>query len=130
MKKVIKVLSLIGACAASLTGCGESNISFENDVRPILAKNCLECHQPGAKGFNKSGLAVGDYESLMEGTKPAGSEQRGQVIVPNDSTSSTLIILVEGRADPSIRMPHGKEPLNKKDIKILKKWIDEGAKKN
>nr|VFK42586.1 MAG: Planctomycete cytochrome C [Candidatus Kentron sp. TC]VFK62459.1 MAG: Planctomycete cytochrome C [Candidatus Kentron sp. TC] len=131
MKKIVKALSLVGVCAASLTGCGESNVSFKNDVRPILAKNCLECHQPGAAGFKKSGLAVGNYRDLMvEGTKPAGGEQRGQVIVPGDSASSTLIILVEGRADPSIRMPHDKDPLNEKDIAILKKWIDEGAKDN
>nr|VFK16869.1 MAG: Planctomycete cytochrome C [Candidatus Kentron sp. LFY] len=130
MKKVIKVLSLVGICAVSITGCGESSVSFQNDVRPILAKNCLECHQPGAKGFQESGLAVGDYESLMKGTKPAAGEQRGQVIVPGDSTSSTLIILIEGRADPSISMPHDREPLKEKDIAILKKWIDQGAKNN
>nr|VFK37002.1 MAG: Planctomycete cytochrome C [Candidatus Kentron sp. SD]VFK42094.1 MAG: Planctomycete cytochrome C [Candidatus Kentron sp. SD]VFK78126.1 MAG: Planctomycete cytochrome C [Candidatus Kentron sp. SD] len=130
MKKIIKALSVAGMCAAFVTGCGEKDISFQKDVRPILAKDCLECHQPGADGFKKSGLSVGDYESLLKGTKPTRGEQRGQVIVPNDSTSSTLIILVEGRADPSIRMPHGREPLNEKDVAILKKWIDQGAKNN
>nr|VFK15382.1 MAG: Planctomycete cytochrome C [Candidatus Kentron sp. LPFa]VFK30005.1 MAG: Planctomycete cytochrome C [Candidatus Kentron sp. LPFa] len=130
MKKIIKALSVAGICAASIAGCGENNVSFKNDVRPILAKNCLECHQPGAKGFKKSGLAVGNYQDLIAGTKPAGNEQRGQIIVPGDSASSTLMILVEGRADPSIQMPHSKDPMDKKDIAILKKWIDAGAKDN
>nr|VFK56623.1 MAG: Planctomycete cytochrome C [Candidatus Kentron sp. TUN]VFK59160.1 MAG: Planctomycete cytochrome C [Candidatus Kentron sp. TUN]VFK62947.1 MAG: Planctomycete cytochrome C [Candidatus Kentron sp. TUN] len=130
MKKVIKALSFVGVCTAFITGCGEKNVSFQNDIRPIFAKNCLECHQPGAEGFDKSGFAIGNYESLMAGTKPTGSKQRGQVIIPGDSASSTLIILVEGRADPSIRMPHNKEPLDEKDVAILKKWIDEGAKNN
>nr|VFK28321.1 MAG: Planctomycete cytochrome C [Candidatus Kentron sp. MB]VFK29488.1 MAG: Planctomycete cytochrome C [Candidatus Kentron sp. MB]VFK74800.1 MAG: Planctomycete cytochrome C [Candidatus Kentron sp. MB] len=130
MKKIIKALSLMGVCAASVTGCGETGVSFESDVRPILAKNCLECHQPGAKGFKQSDFAVGDYKSLMAGTKPGQGEQRGQIIVPGDSASSTLMILIEGRADPSIRMPHDKEPLNKKDVATLKQWIDEGAKNN
>nr|VFJ55892.1 MAG: Planctomycete cytochrome C [Candidatus Kentron sp. FW]VFJ65545.1 MAG: Planctomycete cytochrome C [Candidatus Kentron sp. FW] len=124
MKQIIKALSVAGICAVSMAGCGESNVSFENDVRPILAKNCLECHQVGGKGYKKSKLAVGDHESLMKGTK------YGSVIKPGDSFTSALIMLVEGRADPSIRMPHGGEPLNEKDIAVLKKWIDEGAKDN
>ena len=31
----------------------------------------------------------------------------GAVIKPGDSFASTLIMLVEGRADPSIKMPFG-----------------------
>jgi len=63
------------------------------------------------------------YETLMKGTK------FGPVIKPGDSFTSALIMLMEGRADPSIRMPHGKEPISKDEINILKKWIDQGAKK-
>nr|VFJ52429.1 MAG: Planctomycete cytochrome C [Candidatus Kentron sp. FM]VFJ52581.1 MAG: Planctomycete cytochrome C [Candidatus Kentron sp. FM]VFK08042.1 MAG: Planctomycete cytochrome C [Candidatus Kentron sp. FM] len=130
MKKAIKVLSLVGTCALSVTGCGESTVSFENDVRPILAENCLECHQPDGKGFEASGLSMGTYEDLMKGTQPAGGKQRGQVVVPGDVASSTLMRLVEGRADPSLKMPHGKEPLNEKDAATLRKWIEQGAEKN
>nr|VFK04864.1 MAG: Planctomycete cytochrome C [Candidatus Kentron sp. H]VFK05052.1 MAG: Planctomycete cytochrome C [Candidatus Kentron sp. H]VFK08182.1 MAG: Planctomycete cytochrome C [Candidatus Kentron sp. H] len=132
MKKVIKVLSLVSlvGTVVSITGCGESTVSFQNDVRPILAENCSGCHQQGGEGFNASGLSVVTYEELMKGTKPAGGEQRGQIVVPGDTTSSTLMRLVEGRADPSIRMPHGKEPLNEKDVVVLRKWIEQGAQNN
>ena len=57
-------------------------------------------------------------------TKPARD------VKPGDSLSSVLIMLVEGRADPSIKMPHGKDSLPKEQIEVLKKWVEQGAKNN
>lgn len=54
----------------------------------------------------------------------------GPVIVAGQSVSSTLVRLIEGKADPSIRMPHGKEPLDAAKIKTIKTWVDAGAKNN
>jgi hypothetical protein len=105
-----------------LAGCGPAHKSFEHDVRPILQQNCIECHQPGGLGFLASGLDMSSYDSLMKGTK------FGPVIKPGDSVSSVLNMLVEGRANPAIRMPHGREALKDKDIETLKLWVDQGAK--
>ena len=52
-------------------------------------------------------------ELLMKGTK------LGSVIKPSDTFTSAMIMLMEGRADPSIRMPHGKEPIGKGEIDTL-----------
>ena len=60
----------------------------------------------------------------MKGTK------FGPVIVAGDSFNSTLIVLVEGRADPSIAMPHEGPGLSKDEIEALKSWIDQGALDN
>jgi len=39
--------------------------------------------------------------------------------------------LIEGRADPSISMPHGAmDPVPSKDIATIKQWIAQGAKNN
>ena len=78
----------------------------------------------------------------LEGNNPAGSvkdrpalsmirhaEQRGD-IKPGDTLTSAMLMLVEGRADPSIKMPHGKEALPKDKIDVLKKWVEQGAKNN
>jgi Planctomycete cytochrome C len=106
-------------------GQGQKDISYKNDIRPILNDYCLSCHQPGGKGYEKSGLDMRTYQSLMKGTK------YGAVIKPGDSFASTLIMLVEGRADPSIKMPFGiNGNLSKEKISLLKKWIDQGAKDN
>jgi hypothetical protein len=113
------VLATLGMAA-----CGPKTVGYSADVQPILTQYCLECHAEKGQGYVKSGLLMNSYESLMKGTK------YGSVIIPGDSLSSALTMLIEGRADPSIKMPHGRETLPKEKIDILKRWVDQGAKNN
>jgi hypothetical protein len=100
-------------------------VSFRGDVQPILRANCIECHiPPNGEGFLKTGLSMATYDDLMHGTI------YGPVIVPGDSMHSILNMLVEGRADPSMRMPHGRKPLKNKEIEILRVWVEQGAVNN
>ena len=113
--------ALLPACSQERT----ETVSFSKDVLPILQSRCFECHTKGGAGQKASGLNMETYADLMKGTK------FGPVIKPNDSLSSTLMILIEGRADPSINMPHGnRKPLTKEQIQTIGKWIDQGAKNN
>ena len=118
------------ACATALSalaiGCDqEPQVSFSQDVQPILQTNCGECHSTGGAGLEKSGLDMSSYDGLMKGTR------FGPVIQPSDSVSSTLVLLVEGKADPSIKMPHGEgKSLSDSEIATIKSWIDQGAKNN
>jgi hypothetical protein len=41
-----------------------------------------------------------------------------------------LAILIEHKADPSINMPHGRQPLAENEIEVIKTWIDQGAQQN
>ena len=107
-----------------LAACGQKEISFKADVQPILKQYCVECHAQGGQGQEKSGLIVDSYESLMKGTR------FGAIVKPGDTLTSAMIMLVEGRADASIKMPHGKESLPKDKIEALKKWVEQGAKNN
>jgi len=107
-----------------LAACGQKEVSYKADVQPILKQYCIECHVEGGQGYAKSGLLMTSYESLMKGTK------FGPIIKPGDSLTSALTMLVEGRADPSLKMPHGKESLPKEKIDLLKKWVEQGAKNN
>jgi hypothetical protein len=54
----------------------------------------------------------------------------GALVKPGDAFTSALNMLVEGRANPAIRMPHGRSKLPDKEIEILKIWVNEGAKNN
>ena len=112
------------AGVALLAGCAPKNLSYSRDVAPILSNNCSECHAPGKPGFLANGLDTTSHAALMKGGK------FGPLIKPGDAFTSALNMLVEGRANPSIRMPHGKEKLSDKDIEILKVWVNEGAKNN
>lgn len=100
-------------------------VSFKTDVTPIIHDYCLSCHEPSGKGFEKSGLDMRTYASLMKGTK------FGTIIKPGDSFSSILIQVIEGRVHASIKMPYGMSGgLGKDKISVLKKWVDQGAKDN
>ena len=109
----------LGACGQS-----EPSVSYTNDVKPILDRYCLECHQSGSDGYAQSGLSVQSYDDLMTGTN------FGPILVPGDAFNSNLNILVEGRADPSIAMPHGGQKLYAADIETLRAWVDQGAQNN
>ena len=103
----------------------KGEVSYKKDVVPILHDYCLSCHQPGGKGYEKSGLDMRTYDSLMKGTK------FGSVIKPGDSFTSIIIQVIEGRVHKSIKMPFGMSGgLAKDKIEVLKRWVDQGAKDN
>jgi hypothetical protein len=112
------------AGATVVVACGLRNVSYAKEVQPILTKYCSECHSPGQQGFTASGLNTTSYAALMKGGR------YGPLIKPGDAFSSALNMLVEGRVDKSIRMPHGREKLSNEDIAVLKAWVNEGAKNN
>lgn len=116
-------VALLAAVAPFTTAVAEP-VSFKGDVFPIIHARCLECHRPGGDGYEKSGLDLTSYEGLMKGTK------FGSIVVPGDAFTSNLNVLVEGRADASIRMPHKAKKLRTREIRTLKTWVNQGAMNN
>jgi hypothetical protein len=122
----------IALASAALTAC-ERQVSYSADVRPILDNYCINCHSGTGEGEAASGLALNDYESLMQGTK------FGQIVVPGSSMSSSLYLVVTEKVDPKIHMPpHHDESLaegrgfalSRTHIETIGTWIDQGAKNN
>jgi uncharacterized membrane protein len=127
MTNSIKILWLSPILlVSSLTACNsQKQVSFKADVAPILQARCMECHNKDGEGFKASGLNFETYADVMKGTR------FGPVIKAGDSVSSTLMRLIEGKADPSINMPHGnREPLTAQEIQTIKSWINAGAMDN
>jgi hypothetical protein len=121
MNMFLLVFTLFSAPAMAAPG----EVSYQKQVSPIIHDYCLNCHEPGGKGYEKSGLDMRSYQSLMKGT------QFGSVITPGDSFTSILIQMVEGRVHASLKMPYGMAGgLSKENIDVLKKWIAQGAKNN
>ena len=117
---------LAAALPALLIACaGEESVSFSQDVRPILDQHCLTCHQAGGAGLEASGFSLVSYDDLMKGT------QFGPMVIPGDSLGSNMLVLMEGRADPAISMPHGDmKPVPQQQIDTIRRWIEQGAKNN
>ena len=117
------VLSLFPLAMAACTG--EPAVSFSQDVKPILDQNCIRCHQAGGEGEVASGFNMSTYDGLMKGAR------FGPMIIAGDVEGSNMLVLMEGRADPSISMPHGQEEtISKQDIQTIKLWIKQGARNN
>ncbi len=110
--------------AVLVAGCSEGTISYQADIKPILEKNCYECHVVGGKGYEKSGFLIDSYQGLMKGTK------FGPVIVPDSAISSSLYLLVAGKTNASIQMPHDRSPISEEQVVAIEAWIDQGAKNN
>ncbi|MDO8991113.1 MAG: c-type cytochrome domain-containing protein [Sideroxyarcus sp.] len=111
-----------GAMRAS----SKSEVSFKNDVMPILQDHCISCHAPGTKGVMKSGLDLTSYENLMKGTV------FGPVVIPGDSASSTFTKLLTG-TNKGLKMPMGLNAEGTLDIQYimtLRNWVKQGAKNN
>jgi len=119
-------MALLLALISTTVGCqSEKQVSFAQDVMPIIDQHCIECHAAGGKGSEASGFYMNSYEAVMKGTT------NGPMVIAGDSTGSNMLVLMQGRADPSISMPHGKmKGVSGKQLKTIQIWIDQGAKNN
>jgi len=64
---------------------------------------------------------VDTYASLMKGS------DYGPVIEPGAARTSSLYILITGKENLTVNMPHGRAPLSDAEVGIIKAWIDNGA---
>lgn len=102
----------------------QAEISYAEDIAPIFRGWCVSCHSPGGEGYTASRLDLSTYEGLMGGTK------FGPMVIPGDPDNSNLIVLIEGRASPEIRMPFGHKPLPSCLRRNIWTWIFQGAQDN
>lgn len=131
-KRYVMALSL--AFAASPLFClvppgpsaraAETPVSFKKDVAPILQYRCASCHTPGGEGTTASGLDLTSYQGIMKGTK------YGPMVIAGNPDYSNLMWLLDWKASPQLRMPHGKEQLPAKERDTIRAWIRQGAKDN
>ena len=98
---------------------GKDAVLFNEDVRPILNDNCLNCHG----GVRQSG----EFSLLFASEAFAPTESGHPAIVPGHPDSSEFIRRIR-HTDPEERMPLEHEPLLEEEINILEQWIAEGAK--
>ena len=98
--------------------------SFKGEILPILMKHCAECHAHGGEGQQASGLDLTSYEGIMKGT------EHGKVVVPGDAFLSNIMVLIDGRAGPELKMPHGRKDLSRWEKTLIRRWINRGALNN
>ena len=116
-------LLILFACAESVAPV---DVSYEANIQEsIFTLSCLVgCHDSA----RLAGLELTSWETLMEGG------DKGPVIVPGNAEVSPLVWSVEGQDDLAIPVslmpPTGFPQLNRTEIRLIKDWIDQGAKNN
>jgi hypothetical protein len=117
-------LASSGILASSQVCAAEEQVSFREDILPLLKWRCAGCHEGNGEGIQKSGVDLSSYAGVMKGTK------FGKMVIAGDPDSSNLMRLLDWKVSPEIRMPHGKKQLSSCDRNSIRSWIRQGAKDN
>lgn len=98
----------------------DSQVDFRKEIVPLLKQRCFSCH---AGASPDSGYRLDVYDELL------GFSTGEELIVPGQSQQSKLIQLVSSNVAEE-RMPpvDSTAPLSKKEVSLLRAWIDQGAK--
>ncbi|MGA9364602.1 MAG: c-type cytochrome domain-containing protein [Bacteroidota bacterium] len=124
MRKTVALSVVALTVTVVLCACGGKNVSFSQEVAPIIKKHCVTCHFPGNE-FNESRLAMNTYESLMQGGV------HGSPVVPGDADSSLMIKKLGLNPPFGRQMPlMSKEKLSDDEVALIAKWINQGANNN
>ncbi|HTM49269.1 MAG TPA: c-type cytochrome domain-containing protein [Bryobacteraceae bacterium] len=97
-------------------GRAQEPVSFVRQIKPILARQCLGCHQGASRQGDLSLAAVKDIKTGgKKGSALAGAPEK-----------SLLVSYLTGEVKP--QMPFGGKPLPDDQIELFRRWIREGAK--
>ena len=102
---------------------GQSRLSYNRDIRPILSNHCFQCH--GFDANTREAELRLDLRSSAIAELDSGS---GYAIVPGDPAKSLLLERVHSSDTGEVMPPPeiGK-PLTKSQKGLLEQWIAEGA---
>jgi len=92
------------------------DFDFEKTIAPILAKNCLNCHNGSEP---KGNLDLSRQETAAKGGKTRAA------LVPGKANDSFLI---ERVAKGSMPPKKGGRQLSEEEVASLRTWVDAGAK--
>ncbi|MDB4807615.1 DUF1553 domain-containing protein [bacterium] len=95
-----------------------AEVDYERDVKPLLKTKCWACHGPLKQ---ESGLRVDAGQLLKMGG------DSGPAVMPGNAAKSLLLERVSS-TDELERMPPEGERLTRKQVEMLRQWVDSGAK--
>lgn len=97
----------------------EGDISYSEEIKPLLNRKCLRCH---------GGIrALGGFSLLFPEQALAVNESGKPAIIPGKPGASELINRIK-HPDPELKMPQEGDLLTDEEIRLLEKWIRQGAK--
>jgi hypothetical protein len=110
--------TVLGGVLVPRQSLADSPPSYAKDVRPFLARYCLECH---AAKDPEAGLNLETYKALLDGG------DHGPVLKPGKADESRIVRQVEGKPKPFMPPKTARQP-KPEEVGVLRAWIDAGAK--
>src|SRR5438552_11827760 len=104
-------------CIFVALGLADDPVSFHKQIRSILARQCIGCHQGATR---QADLTLATVKDILAGGR------KGPALVPGSPEKSILIAYLTGESKP--QMPFGGKPLPDDQIELIRRWIREGAK--
>jgi mono/diheme cytochrome c family protein len=118
------ITASLAACENNTEQAQPGKITYADDVAHIIQEHCAECHSAGQPGAMATGFVTDSYQSIMNGTLS------GAIVNPGSARTSSLYIMISGKENLAVAMPHGKEALETAEIETIRAWIDSGAVEN
>jgi len=109
------VVALLAAFACTDTASGE--VSFRQQIRPILAEHCLQCHGPDEQ--KREGNLRLDLES---------SSKKKSIVAHQPDNSEVIKRITSTIADQKMPPAETGKSLTAAEVRLLRQWIAEGAK--
>ena len=103
--------------ALSIAERADREIFFETRIRPLLATECLGCHN---EMKSRGGLNLTSIASILKGG------DSGPALIPGQAAKSLITKAVGRKTDDIAPMPP-KKSLSKEQTADLNRWIDDGA---
>lgn len=120
--QLIAPLVLVSFALSTQQILADETVDFNRDIRPILTTHCFACHGTDEKSRE------GDLRLDVRDGAVTKLESGKTAVVPGNSKNSELINRLATEDTDLIMPPEGEgDPLSKQEIKLLRRWIDQGA---
>ncbi len=112
MRAWFSIAFLAGVTAAF---AGDVNVSFNQQIQPILESRCLKCHGPA--------IQLGKLDLRSRATALTGGEH-GAAIVPGKADASPLYRRIAGIEKPAMPLDGA---LTAEQVSLIRTWLNQGA---
>ncbi len=123
---LLGLLALAGVSAAAVKPL-PAVVEFNRDIRPIMSNTCFKCHGGDVAG-NKGDLRLDRPESAYAPITDKSGRTRTPIIPGDPENSEVWRRLISKEAAEVMPPPDTLHQLSERDIALVKRWIEQGAK--
>src|SRR5215467_13694617 len=117
----MRPLLYLVTAAAVASAQPSKKVTYDDDVRPILARRCFTCH---GNGEARNGLSLESFAGVMKG----GAS--GDAVQPGRPATSLLYQAVAQEKDGIVKMPLGQPKIPESELAVILEWIQRSVLEN